>query len=158
MLKKTVFISLFIFWAAVTAILTAGLVFYQKNQSVIPVGSFTNSTSSSGADVVLNMQEVAKHNSPGDCWMVLGDKVYNFTSYIGGHPGGADMILRHCGQDGTVAYQTKDQAQARNHSQGAYNMLADYYIGDLNQKIGNQQAQTNVQTTKNARPSYNSDD
>jgi len=137
MLKKTVFISLFIFWAAVTALLIAGLVFYQKNQTGGGISqTLLNTAASSGTPLVLNMQEAAKHNSAGDCWMVISSKVYNFTSYMGMHPGGADMISQYCGQDGTVAFQTKDQAQPRNHSQRAYNMLADYYLGDLNQTIG----------------------
>ena len=28
------------------------------------------------------LAEIAKHNKPEDCWMVLEGKVYNFTEYI----------------------------------------------------------------------------
>jgi len=30
-----------------------------------------------------------------DCWVLINDKIYNITSYIDYHPGGADCILKN---------------------------------------------------------------
>jgi cytochrome b involved in lipid metabolism len=79
----------------------------------------------------LTIEEVAKHNSQEDCWMIISNKVYDITSYLPFHPPGADKILPYCGKDGTTAFETKDKKSPKDHSQSAYNMLADYYVGDL---------------------------
>jgi len=34
------------------------------------------------------LSDVQKHNTSGDCWMILSGGVYNVTSYISQHPGG----------------------------------------------------------------------
>lgn len=42
--------------------------------------------------------EVAKHNSPNDCWILVNGKVYDLTKFAPEHPGGAESAyiqLRH---------------------------------------------------------------
>eukprot|EP00894_Picocystis_sp_ML_P000578 jgi/Pico_ML_1/51095/g2182.t2 len=39
------------------------------------------------------MEEVQKHNTEDDCWLVIGEKVYDVTAYLPEHPGGADIML-----------------------------------------------------------------
>lgn len=41
--------------------------------------------------------EVAKHNSTKSCWILLDSKVYDVTSFLSRHPGGAAIILKHAG-------------------------------------------------------------
>ena len=53
------------------------------------------------------MSEVAKHNSSASCYTVVRGTVYNLTSFINEHPGGAQNILRLCGIDGTSAFENK---------------------------------------------------
>lgn len=53
-----------------------------------------------GSRKVLTMEEVSKHNTPDDCWMVLRGAVYNVTRYLPYHPGGADELLRGAGRSG----------------------------------------------------------
>jgi cytochrome b involved in lipid metabolism len=72
------------------------------------------------------------------------------TSYLGIHPGGAGAILPYCGKDATTAFATKDIS--RPHSSAASNLLTNYYIGDLNQTLGQQQVQQNVQNTNSTTP------
>lgn len=103
-----------------------------KNQNIIPVTSIT-----------LNMTEIAKHNKQSDCFMLISGKVYNITSFFGSHPGGNSVMAATCGTDATAAYMTKDpnatsSGSRSSHSSNAVNMLASYYIGDLNQTIGQQ--------------------
>ena len=44
--------------------------------------------------------EVAKHNTKESCWIVLDSKVYDVTSFLSQHPGGAVIVLK---QGGTVS-------------------------------------------------------
>ncbi|EER08178.1 cytochrome b5 isoform 1, putative, partial [Perkinsus marinus ATCC 50983] len=32
--------------------------------------------------------EVATHNSESDCWVIIGDEVYDVTEFLPDHPGG----------------------------------------------------------------------
>ena len=155
-MKKLSTISLFIFGVVVTAILVAGLVFYQNQKdNNLPINnttqiglnskqqlssntksnSNTNSTSTTNTKV-LDMKELAKHNTENDCWLLISGKVYNITSYFGKHPGGNGNMLATCGTDATDAYMTKDPNATTSgsrpaHSGRAQSLLQNYYIGDL---------------------------
>lgn len=72
---------------------------------------------------------IAEHSTQNDCWIIVQGKIYNVTSYLINHPGGAGEITPFCGQEATLAFQTKNDKGA--HSQAAYDMLAPYFIGDL---------------------------
>ena len=157
-MKKIVTITLFIFWTAVTAILTAGLVFYNRQQTVVPQNRGQPSSSAAasaiaaaGGSITLNMAEIARHNNASDCWMVISGKIYDVTSAISIHPGGAATILASCGSDATQAFTTKDQQSGRNHSSFAYNLLSNYYLGNLNQTLTSQQLNSS-QTSANNNP------
>lgn len=50
------------------------------------------------------LAEVAKHNSQSSCWTAVGGNVYDLTSFISQHPGGADAIMSLCGIDGSAAF------------------------------------------------------
>lgn len=43
-------------------------------------------------------QEIEKHNTENDCWIVVNDKVYDATSVLSWHPGGKAAILAHAGR------------------------------------------------------------
>ena len=47
---------------------------------------------------------VAKHNTEDSCWVVLYGKVYDVTTFISSHPGGAKPILQLAGTDATEEY------------------------------------------------------
>lgn len=171
-MKKLSTISLFIFGVVVTAILVAGLVFYQDNKGNQIAGSQTgslaqdtiNKISASGKTLILNNKEIAIHNKQSDCWMLISGKVYNITSYFGSHPGGSGAMAATCGTDATSAYMTKDPYATGNttrsaHSSNAKNLLTNYYIGDLNQTIGTQKVtQTNAIVAPTRRGGYKNDD
>jgi cytochrome b involved in lipid metabolism len=86
--------------------------------------------SSTSGTILLTPAEVAKHNSETSCWMIVSGKVYDVTSYLYQHPGGAQNILNYCGADGTVAFLTKGGRGS--HSQNAFAILDSFYIGGLN--------------------------
>jgi cytochrome b involved in lipid metabolism len=73
----------------------------------------------------LTMAVVAQHNTASDCWLVINNNIFNVTSYIPIHPGGAKAITDYCGRDATAAFDN------RPHSDAAHEILQKYYIGDL---------------------------
>ncbi|PFH59793.1 hypothetical protein XA68_11872 [Ophiocordyceps unilateralis] len=55
-------------------------------------------------DVLLDVAEVAKHNTRDSCWVILYDNVYDVTDFLSSHPGGANIILKLAGRDATEDY------------------------------------------------------
>eukprot|EP00898_Chlorokybus_atmophyticus_P001101 jgi/Chlat1/1992/Chrsp158S02294 len=52
----------------------------------------------------VTMEEVKRHKSPDDAWMVLRGKVYNISPYLSFHPGGRDKLMLGAGRDGTTLF------------------------------------------------------
>lgn len=76
------------------------------------------------------MDEVAKHNSESDCWMVVRDKVYDATSFVANHPGGPS-ILKGCGVDATKLFEERPTNSKGPHPDKARAQLVKLYIGKL---------------------------
>ena len=94
------------------------------SQSAAPSQSPAASQSSSGPSFTL--ADVQKNNSAASCWTIVDENVYNLTSWINGHPGGANAILSLCGKDGTNAF--KSQHQNKTRPEGT---LGSYKIGSF---------------------------
>ena len=58
-------------------------------------------------------------------WIIIKDSVYDVTSYLDIHPGGAELILEWAGRDGTKEYQDFG------HSSDANKELKKLKIGEL---------------------------
>lgn len=71
---------------------------------------------------VYALDEIAKHDKDDDCWIIIGDRVYDCTKFLQDHPGGADSILINAGEDCTEEFEAI-------HSSKARKMLDDYLIG-----------------------------
>ena len=41
---------------------------------------------------IFTKAEVAKHDTVGDCWMIINGKVYDVTPFVDEHPGG-DILM-----------------------------------------------------------------
>ncbi|KAI8840874.1 hypothetical protein BC829DRAFT_426046 [Chytridium lagenaria] len=63
-------------------------------------------------------EEVATHRTTRSTWI----------TFVNDHPGGADLVLQFGGQDATAIM--KDHS-SHEHSDAAYSMLDDFYIGQL---------------------------
>merc|ERR1739846_209288 len=50
------------------------------------------------------MDEVKKHTTKGDCWVVVSGQVLNVTKFLGEHPGGELAILTFAGKDATAEF------------------------------------------------------
>jgi uncharacterized membrane protein len=95
--------------------------------SVAASPSETASTSASATTgATFTMAEVAKHNSATDCWAAISGSVYDLTTWINQHPGGADHILPLCGTDGTSAFNAQHSGDGQ-----ATGQLAEFKIGTL---------------------------
>ncbi|VDM94898.1 unnamed protein product [Thelazia callipaeda] len=78
-----------------------------KSRSLIDWIRLTSSKSSKvKTEVIVDHEGLAKHTNINDCWILLGEKVYDVTEYLLFHPGGADELLRVAGTDGTDLFNT----------------------------------------------------
>jgi nitrate reductase (NAD(P)H) len=73
---------------------------------------------------IYTMEEVKKHNTDEDVWIVVNNKVYDCTEYLELHPGGVDSITINAGEDASEDFSAI-------HSLKATKMLERYHIGDL---------------------------
>ncbi|KAL3769513.1 hypothetical protein ACHAW5_001246 [Stephanodiscus triporus] len=77
------------------------------------------------------MEEVSKHNKVDDCWLVIGNdatggaKVYDVSSYLDDHPGGAEVMLDVSGKDADEFFEDIG------HSNDAREELKKHMIGVL---------------------------
>lgn len=67
-------------------------------------------------------QEVQKHRTPADAWVVYHNKVYDISNWHE-HPGGA-VVFTHAGDDMTDIF-------AAFHAAGSQAMMKKFYIGEL---------------------------
>jgi L-lactate dehydrogenase (cytochrome) len=63
----------------------------------------------------ITMEEVSKHNSKNDLWLVIHGKVYNVTNFLERHPGGQKPFLNGAGKDVTEWFKyVKSQHNHKN--------------------------------------------
>ena len=72
------------------------------------------------------MAEVSSHNSQASCFTAINGNVYDVTSWINAHPGGARAIISLCGIDGSNAFNGQHGGERRPEAE-----LANFLIGKL---------------------------
>ncbi|MBP9803147.1 MAG: cytochrome b5 domain-containing protein [Candidatus Pacebacteria bacterium] len=92
--------------------------------------------------ITLTKEEIAKHNNRNDCYLIIKDQVYSVASFIDSHPGGVSKLVNECGREASAVF-------AKIHSNFAWNLLNDYYIGKLGQTIVVKNNTNNVTTSNN---------
>lgn len=72
---------------------------------------------------VYTVEEVEKHNTSSDLWLIIDGQVYDVSGYIDEHPGGEEVILDVAGQEATEAFDDIG------HSEEAREILKGLLIG-----------------------------
>ncbi|KAJ7570410.1 hypothetical protein O6H91_01G118800 [Diphasiastrum complanatum] len=68
-------------------------------------------------------KEVALHETPKDCWLVIDGKVYDVTKWVPKHPGGSLIHVR-AGQDSTYLFNSY-------HPLYVWKLLDQYCVGEI---------------------------
>lgn len=89
-------------------------------------GAPSNAPSAGSTTAPLTGAEVLKHQSATDCWSVIKGQVYDLTSYVNGHPGGASFIKAICGKDGSASFAGQHGSASKPN-----NVLAALALGPL---------------------------
>lgn len=102
----------------------------------LPTSSNPDKTLTPGT-VNLNASEISTHNSAQDCWSIVKGNVYNLTSYVQKHPGGASVIKNICGRDGSNAFSNKHGSSSKPN-----NVLSGFLLGSVGSQISAKQSQS----------------
>ncbi|MBM3261528.1 hypothetical protein FJY93_03860 [Candidatus Kaiserbacteria bacterium] len=97
-------------------------------ESVQPSTSDTAVAENPAQPGTYTMTEVRTHNTASSCWSVVQGVVYDLTSWISKHPGGAKAIKQLCGTDGTDKFVGKHGGMEKQEM-----TLASFKIGILAQ-------------------------
>ncbi|KAK3179404.1 hypothetical protein K4F52_009149 [Lecanicillium sp. MT-2017a] len=81
----------------------------------------------------LTREEIEKHDSQEDCWIVVDGRVYDATSVLSWHPGGGDIIMAHAGR---VHPKTSTEFNIV-HDSYARQKLQECIIGSVTDKVAN---------------------
>lgn len=74
----------------------------------------------------LPQADVASHNTAESCYVTMGTKVFDVTSFVEDHPGGGQLILDYGGKD---VSEIMDDSVSHMHSGVAYDILDESLIG-----------------------------
>jgi len=128
MLQKITLFLIAIFFLIIASIGVLNYV-YPPDQTTGGPDIVNNTTATNTAPAGTNSQsggltyaEVAKHNTPSNCYLTIKGVVYNVSSYINKHPGGSNAITSNCGKEASGLF-------ASIHSNFAWNLLSGYKIG-----------------------------
>ncbi|XP_065170267.1 cytochrome b5-like [Atheta coriaria] len=81
--------------------------------------------SSSGLIKKYTREEVKRHNSNDDLWIILDNNVYDLTDFVYKHPGGEEVLLDRAGGDGTDCFDNIG------HSLDAKELRESFKIGEV---------------------------
>ncbi|KAL6229260.1 hypothetical protein BDW75DRAFT_249970 [Aspergillus navahoensis] len=95
-------------------------------------------------------EEIEKHSTEDDCWIVVNGNVYDATSVMGWHPGGKAPIMAHAGR---VHQDTTNEFESI-HDSFAYSKLQDCILGTVTKKVQDfMKQEAKVQAEERARSS-----
>ncbi|XP_011207274.1 cytochrome b5 [Bactrocera dorsalis] len=89
-------------------------------------------------------EEISKHNSNKNTWMIIHNNVYDVTEFLNEHPGGEEVLIEQGGKEATENFEDVG------HSSDAREMMKKYKIGELIES-----ERTNV--PQKSEPTWNAD-
>uniref|UniRef100_A0A6V7IJ84 Cytochrome b5 heme-binding domain-containing protein n=1 Tax=Bracon brevicornis TaxID=1563983 RepID=A0A6V7IJ84_9HYME len=69
-------------------------------------------------------EEVSRHNTDKDIWLIIHGGVYDVTKFLKEHPGGEEVLLKLAGTDATTCFDDMG------HTTEAIALRETYRIGD----------------------------
>jgi predicted heme/steroid binding protein len=84
------------------------------------------SPSITSRDGQYTMAQVAEHATAASCWSAINGDVYDLTTWIPQHPGGANAVRSICGTDGSAGFNSRHAA-----TKEAQEKLPEFKIGTL---------------------------
>jgi salicylate hydroxylase len=75
-------------------------------------------------DRTVTRAELARHATFEDCWIVIRNKVYDFTEWKDRHPGGPFVARMYAGKDATAEFGDFHSKLAESH-------MAHFCVGEL---------------------------
>lgn len=81
------------------------------------------------AEKKLTMEEIAKHSTSKDCWIIIKNIVYDISTYVPKHPAPEAALIKYCGKVSDQGWDTKDKKSP--HSRAANRLLDRYKVGVL---------------------------
>lgn len=87
-------------------------------------------------DQTFTIEEVSKHSTPDDAWVIFQGNVYDITSFIPLHPGGA-TLNKYLGRD--VEQVWKDGGFSKHLiNNNAYAIMSKYKIGKIKENFSDE--------------------
>ena len=86
--------------------------------------------------IKLSNSKIKTHNSKSDCWSIVNGNVYNLTTYVKSHPGGASVIANICGKDGSNAFVNQHNTQGKPNT-----VLSSFLLGPVGASISAEEGQ-----------------
>jgi len=74
---------------------------YEDDKNPAPAAAPAATSGGAGG---LTLEEVAKHNTEKDCWVVVNGEVLDVTNFLKDHPGGALAIVTFAGKDASEEF------------------------------------------------------
>ena len=71
------------------------------------------------------IEQIKKHTSKNDCWIIINHKVYDVSQFLSIHPGGASIILTVGGSDATEYFDELHRPEVLQE------VGDDYIIGEV---------------------------
>jgi len=99
----------------------------------------------------LTIDEVSKHSTKKDLYVIIHDQVYNCSTFTDEHPGGEEVLLDVAGQDATEAFEDVG------HSDEAREILVGLKVGSLKHTPGESKPKTGSTDKIAAGPGGSSD-
>lgn len=102
-----------------------------------------------------DIEEVRKHNTKKDCWVIIHGKVYDVSDFVDEHPGGAAIIVKYAGKDATKAFDPIHPGDTLEKYLDKKYHLGEV-TGDLTKKKKKKKAVTPAEATLDEKPSQGS--
>ncbi|GEM_PF-5971640 len=125
LMKNKKLLILFLVLVGIIGLALLPLVYTKVKSKLTPVDIQPLSENQKSSLSVLTMEELSKHNSENDCWLLIGQNIYDVTEFIPMHPN--RDIVKGCGLDATSMFEGESK-----HRGEAVAILDDFLIGYLN--------------------------